>query len=316
MPAPSRRRRPARRPARRGDDALELHHLAVAGRKGAAEFGHRPLLDRIELGIGARRVMVEQRQLPGARRLAELDALLPGRVAIAALAHHLLLGIGAVVDDQVGLADQGKHVRIELARLVLGIGDHRHRAAAPLDPVADAAARMIETAGAHCHPGAGPQDIARTEIATIELRPADVQADRKPWRPHEIADHLVGRHAPGEMPRMKHHMGLGIIDRIEERQPKDVVVVRMGEEDVELVPPLGAQLLAGRADTGSGVEEQHMRPATDLERDGVAAEADIFGPRDRHAAANTPKSDAEEIVVHGAFRWLPGSCCVQPGRHP
>ena len=59
--------------------------------------------------------MVEHGQPLCARRLAQLHALLPGRMAEAAPVVHFLSMIGAVVDDQVGLLDERKHIRIQLA---------------------------------------------------------------------------------------------------------------------------------------------------------------------------------------------------------
>ncbi len=62
-----------------------------------------------------KRIVVEQRQLLRTRRLAELYAFLPGRMAKAALLHHLLVGIGGVVDDEVSLVDQRQNVLVEFA---------------------------------------------------------------------------------------------------------------------------------------------------------------------------------------------------------
>ena len=96
----------------------------------------------VQFLVGACRIVVKQRKPARTGRLTELDALLPCRVPVTAMAFHFLLGVGAVVNDEVGIFDQAEHRLIEFARLVLGVCDHRHDTAAPFDPIAYAAARM------------------------------------------------------------------------------------------------------------------------------------------------------------------------------
>ncbi|OWK19285.1 hypothetical protein AJ88_44790 [Mesorhizobium amorphae CCBAU 01583] len=158
-------------------------------------------------------------------------------MSVTAAAFHFLLGVGAIVNDEVGIFDQAEHRLIEFVRLVLSVCDHRHDAAAPFDPVAYAAARMVKTAGSDHHPFARPKHVSGYEIATVDACLADIEFHRKPRRPHELIDHLPGRHASCKMPGPEPDLDAPVIDRLESRQPDDVIVMAMGEKQVEIGPP-------------------------------------------------------------------------------
>ena len=191
--------------------------------------------------------MVKQRKPPRTGRLTELDAALPCRVPVTAVAFHFLLGVSAVVNDEVGIFDQAEHCLIEFVRLVLSVCDHRHDAAAPFHPVAYAAARMDKTAGSDHHPFARPKHVSGYEIAAVEACLADVQFHRKPRRPHEFIDHLPGRHAPCKMPGPKPNLDAPVVNRRKKRHPDDVIVMAMGEKQVEIGHARRPKRPAGRA---------------------------------------------------------------------
>ncbi len=93
-------------------------------------------------------VVMKDDQLLGLGLLAEPHALFPGGVAPIAVFGELLVGIGAVVDYQIGALDELQDVAIRLAFQVLGVGDVADRVAAIVDPIAGGPIGMIERGGA------------------------------------------------------------------------------------------------------------------------------------------------------------------------
>src|SRR5687767_11946758 len=61
------------------------------------------------------RFMVEQGQPVGTGGTAELDALDPGRMSPTDFAGEFLLGVGRVIDDQIGPGDKVQDMLIRLA---------------------------------------------------------------------------------------------------------------------------------------------------------------------------------------------------------
>ena len=207
----------------------------------------------------------------GARRLGKPDAVLPGGVAVAHMAGHLFVGIGAIVEKQIGTGDEVEHGGIERAGVMLGIGDDGDRATAELDPVAHRAAGMEQLAGPDRHVRIGGEDIAAAEIAGIERSAADIGLHREPGRTHEFADDLPGRHAPGQMARPERDGGMGIEQRRKIGKPDDVVVMAVGEEQVEVGHAFGAQGLPRGHQARAGIEQQPVRTDLHFNADGVAA---------------------------------------------
>ena len=89
-------------------------------------------------------IVVEDRKALDVGGFREAHGLLPGRVAPADLAEEFLVGVGAVVDQELGALDQAEDVLVGLADDVLGVGDVAHRLAAVLDPVSGRAVGMVE----------------------------------------------------------------------------------------------------------------------------------------------------------------------------
>lgn len=171
----------------------------------------------------------------------------PGRVPVAAIGRHLRLEIGAVVDHQIGAGDEIEQFRIENARLVLVIIDKGDGTAAPVDPVTDAAARMDEAHRADRNVLSGCKGFTRPEIDSVEACLTDAGANRKPRRPHEVVDHFRGGHLAVQMAGPEADRRAAAVDRLEIGQPDDVVVMGVGEEDVELGDTLGHQRQTGFA---------------------------------------------------------------------
>src|SRR5207237_4072583 len=94
-------------------------------------------------------------------------ALLPGRMAPAAIARILLVGIARIVDHDVGAATQLDDGLVGTVAAMLGIGDVADRLSAELDAIAGGPVGVIERCGAHGHVAAGER------LAALELLERD-----------------------------------------------------------------------------------------------------------------------------------------------
>src|SRR5579875_2424267 len=80
----------------------------------------------------------------------------------------------------------------------------------------------------------------------------------------------------------------------EERQPGDVIEMRVGEKQIGVDHrPLGIEAAAAHAQAGAGIEDQEMLATTHLEAGGIAALAHIVRPRAGDRAAYAPKFQRE-----------------------
>ena len=147
------------------------------------------------------------------------------------------------------------------------------------------------------HALARRQHVGCAEIVAGDVGAANVERHRKPWRPHERFQHLARRHDAGQMPRPDGQLDVRPVERRKERHAQDVVVVAMGEEDVEIVDAVLDQRQSGGAQARARVEDQRMRPAAHLDAGGVAAVAEKLPARHGHAAAHTPEP-YPELVGH------------------
>src|SRR3546814_3914059 len=86
-------------------------------------------------------VMMEYRKRLDVGHAAEPDTLLPGRMPPADMLFILGVGIGAVINDQVGALDQAEDILVGLARHMLGIGHVAQRLAAEIEAVSRGADR-------------------------------------------------------------------------------------------------------------------------------------------------------------------------------
>src|SRR5207237_3256566 len=123
--------------------------------------------DAVEHVVVVVRVVVEHHHALRARFLAKADAFLPGGMPPADVAAVLVVGVHAVVDDEVRAGDQAEDVAIEAAGHVLGIGDVAQRAAVVLDAIAGGAVGMIERRGTHAYAFHRGERIAGVEVAVF-----------------------------------------------------------------------------------------------------------------------------------------------------
>src|SRR5437764_3169384 len=134
------------------------------------------------------RVVVEHHHALRARFLAKADAFLPGGMPPADVAPVFVVGVHAVVDDDVRIRDEREDVAVEAARHVLGVGDIAERAALVVDAIAGRAVGMIERRGAQRHPFASLNGLAGGEIAVLERRAEDFRRHREERRHHELGE--------------------------------------------------------------------------------------------------------------------------------
>ena len=111
--------------------------------------------DPVEGGVVMLRVVVEGDQALGAGGIAEPHSFLPGRMAPAAIAGIFLVGIGGVVDDEVGTGDEAQDVGIAAGLGMLGVGDVADGAPGTFEAVARGTARMVRGAVCRVAPSNG-----------------------------------------------------------------------------------------------------------------------------------------------------------------
>lgn len=81
----------------------------------------------------------------------------------------------------------------------------------------------------------------------------------------------------------------GIIDRLEEGQADDVVVVAVAEEQIDVADAVGEQREPGLAQAGARVEDHPMFSAANFDAGSVTAVAIELGARHGNTAADPPK---------------------------
>src|SRR5690242_19827439 len=136
--------------ARRQSSHLALHvefqHLSRGDGAGTEFVGYsHHLVHEVVVMAG---VVVEQHQLLHLGRIGQAHALLPGGMAPSDVFREFLVGVGRIVDEEIGAAHQLEDQRIERAWLVLAVGDVAQGAAVIFDPIAGRAVWMVERRGA------------------------------------------------------------------------------------------------------------------------------------------------------------------------
>ena len=89
---------------------------------------------------------------------------------------------------------------------------------------------------------------------------------------------------------------MGMKHRPEERQADDVIVVRMGQEDIGVEQPLAGQLTAQRAQPSAGIENQQLLTAPHFQAGSVSAITPMLFSR---AGDRTPDAPKAQIKVSG-----------------
>ena len=114
--------------------------------------------------------------------------------------------------------------------------------------------------------------------------------DREEGRIHELLDHLPACHRVQEMAGPDSHPVLRNVQRIEERQAINVIVVAMGEQDIDVTDPFFAERHAGGVCSRSGIKDQHPLAAPHFHAAGVAADLNVRRQGCGHTAPDAPET--------------------------
>ena len=247
--------------------------------------------------------MVERDEGAGAGRFDQPHAFLPGRVAPTHIVRVLGVGVGGIVDHDVGALDQIEDRAVGLARRVLGIRDIAQRAPVELDAIAGRVVRVVQRRGADDHVVARGQPVAGAEFVIGERRAhvADVHGLQRIGE--ETGEHVVEPMLRAQMPGPHVNRLARVLQAAEIRPAVDVIEVGVGEQHVHVERRL-AQRAVERAQARSGVQNEQTVAAAHLQTARVAAIADRVRPRTRDAAAHAPETDEEiALPVHSGPRW-------------
>src|SRR6059058_399836 len=109
-------------------------------------------------------------------------------MTIAAVISELFFGIRAIVDHKLGIGDEIENIGIELARLMLGVGDVGNGAAAMLHAIPDSTPRMLQRTRFDEHIIAKLDLFACLEISIVDIAAEDLRTYRQERCPHQILD--------------------------------------------------------------------------------------------------------------------------------
>ncbi len=290
---------------RRGRE--ELDHQALGGaeyvdsRAGGAPARQRD--QRVDPGVGARRIVVVEREPAHAAGGGEVDRELDRAVAPAEVLRVLAEGELRVVDQEIRAGDERRVVNLvgalrrplaarERWRMRLVVGGVDERRAVGLDPVAERQRRVVHVVG-------GDADVVDLDAAFDQVVVADLggellDRDRKIGVLHLARERLADRR-PEAARSVDVPLEVPLEQRRQERQALDVVPVRMADEDMTPARPvrLREQRLAEAVRAGAAIEQdQRAARAAHLDARGVAAVAEGVGPGLRDRAAGAPETDA------------------------
>ncbi len=266
---------------------------------GPRQRGHDEVVDVV---VGARRVVVEQREPAHVRRLRDVDRVLDRAVTPPDLLGVLGGEVLGVVDHEVGAAEERDVLRLVAGLLLealrsgravdggLVVGGVHERGAVGLDAVPERQRGVVQVPG-------GDRDVVDLELALDEVvvldRGAEVEElDREVRVLHLARERLVDRRVEPPGPVHVPHVA-GHEQRREERQALDVVPVRVADEEVPVDPATGPhELLAQLVDAGPAVEhEQRAGVGAHRHARRVAAVADRRRARLGDRAPSSPERD-------------------------
>ena len=219
------------------------HDDSFAGDDGAGQgflcFGRQ----LVHEGVVVVRVVMEDDELLDVRRLAEPGTFGPGGMPPVYLAGEFFVGVGAVVDDQVGAFYEFQDVLVRFPGGMFGIGDQAGRLAAVIDSVTGGAVRMIEQRGAHADiPIEG--EFLLQEVLIGDVRLHGLQGHREHGRGHlarqdafnpALVVEMAGHDVQGEP---------GIVGELEKREAVDVIPMGVGHEQIGFLQVSAVQLVA------------------------------------------------------------------------
>ena len=242
-------------------------------------------------------IVVEQDRPADARRIGEAKGLLPGRMAPADKPRILLIREHGIIHHDVGTANEIDDHRVRPVRPMLGVGDDADALAPDIDAVAAGEVRVVEPAGVELDAREGLHRHAAVEIMVLAIL-EDADRHREQRRHHRLAQHRVDRFVLRfQVTRPESHLAALDVGRLEERHAADMVPMGVGEEDVDIRPPLFHQPVAEVTQAGAAIDDQQVVAPPDLNAAGVAAIAHVRGRRAGDAPAYAPEPEHQIAIL-------------------
>ena len=215
--------------------------------------------------------MVEDHHLAHIGGLTDLACFLPCGMAPALLGRIFLIGIGGIIDHDVGILRQLQDIFVQTVGEVLGIGDDGDRLVLVFQTITGAAIGVVERCRMQLDPLIWGQNIALGEPVEFGICLKGIDADRQQRVGHHVGDDLAQIIAARQMPGADPHPVFRIIGRAEKRQADDVIQMSMGQVNVVVVTAIAIVQPTEAANAGTGVEDDIMLAASDLDTGGVPA---------------------------------------------
>ena len=109
------------------------------------------------------------------------------------------------------------------------------------------------------------------EIAEVHRRLANIGLYRKPGRADELLDHLARAHLAVQMAGPDVDVDRRVVDRLEEGQADDVIVMAVAEEEIDIADFVSNEREAGLAQSRARVEQHPVLAAANFNAGGVAS---------------------------------------------
>ena len=123
--------------SRAQDETLLRYDRAGAGRR---RIGRHPVHEVVVMAG----IVMEDDQCRDLCRIGETHALLPGRMPPILVRRIFGIGIGGVIDHDIGAIDQAEDIGVAHTRPVLGVRDVGDRLAVIFDPIPGGAVGVVE----------------------------------------------------------------------------------------------------------------------------------------------------------------------------
>ena len=127
------------------------------------------MLDNGHFRIIMFRIVMEQCQLLGIGGPAQANAFLPCRMPPPDFLREFFVGVGAIVNHQIGIFDEIKNDRVRGFRIMFGIGHITHRITIILDTKCRRPVGMTQGCRLDHDTVSGMQFIPDTEILKCQL---------------------------------------------------------------------------------------------------------------------------------------------------
>jgi hypothetical protein len=206
---------------------------------------------------------------------------------------EFIISVSGIVDHNIGIVYERQNGGIENVVAVLGIGDITNRVIVEIYAMGNSAAGMVQTKRFDHYPVTKIELVAGIEITIFDICLHAIGSDGKEWRFHELPHHLFTCHTIEKVPGPDPGIVSRAVKRAEKRQPENVVVMTMTEQQVDIIDTLGAQGATGSINAGSGVKDKHPVAAAHFNATRIAASTQTGRRRSRHAAPYTPEFDAK-----------------------